>query len=57
MKDVMGILYTSSLTDASGMAVMGGVDDSRFSPKTAYTVEQSILTMVRMSTAGTVYIP
>ncbi|MBQ3176858.1 MAG: S-layer homology domain-containing protein [Clostridia bacterium] len=53
----MGILYTSSLTDASGMAVMGGVDASRFSPKTAYTVEQSILTMVRMSTVGSAYIP
>jgi len=53
----MGILYTSSLTDASGMAVMGGVDDSRFSPQTAYTVEQSILTMVRMSTVGSAYIP
>ena len=53
----MGILYTSSLVDVSGMAVMGGVDDSHFSPKTVYTVEQSILTMVRMSTVGYVYIP
>ena len=53
----MGILYTSSLVDVSGKAVMGGVDDSRFSPKTAYTVEQSILTMVRMSTVGYTIIP
>ncbi|MBQ8401635.1 MAG: S-layer homology domain-containing protein, partial [Clostridia bacterium] len=53
----MGILYTSSLVDVLGKAVMGGVDDSRFSPKTAYTVEQSILTMERMFTVGAVYIP
>ena len=43
-----GILYTSSLCTPAGQPVMNGVSDTAFSPKTSYTVEQAILTMIRL---------
>ncbi len=48
-----GILYVSSLVtptvgDAAGKAVMGGVSETKFQPLGQYTVEQAILTMVRL---------
>jgi len=49
---VIGILYASSLADKNGQIVMGGMGDGSFSPKTTYTVEQSVLTMVRMLTVA-----
>lgn len=45
---VSGILYTASLKTSAGQAVMNGVSDTVFSPKTSYTVEQAILTMIRL---------
>ncbi|MBR4961629.1 MAG: S-layer homology domain-containing protein [Clostridia bacterium] len=45
---VSGILYTASLKTADGLVVMNGVSDSSFAPLGTYTVEQAILTMVRL---------
>ncbi len=48
-----GILYVSSLVtpavgDTAGKAVMGGVSETKFQPLGQYTLEQAILTMVRL---------
>ena len=45
---VSGILYTASLQTPAGQAVMNGVSETSFSPTSTYTVEQAILTMVRL---------
>ncbi len=50
---VTGILYVSSLVTpadgtTAGRAVMGGVSETKFQPLGQYTVEQAILTMVRL---------
>ncbi len=50
---VTGILFVSSLVtpadgDTAGRAVMGGVSETKFQPLGQYTVEQAILTMVRL---------
>lgn len=44
-----GVGYVASARSAeSGRAVMGGVEDGKFAPKSHYTREQAVLTMVRL---------
>ena len=43
-----GVAFVSGLVSADGAAVMGGTGEGRFSPKSGYTREQSILTVFRL---------
>lgn len=49
---VEGIDYVSHVYTSSGVSLMQGVGNSEFAPVAAYTVEQSVLTLLRLTRAG-----
>lgn len=51
---VTSVKYISGRTDANGLSIMGGWNDG-FHPLESYTVEQSILSILRMQSSLTVH--